>query len=479
LFDIVTSAYKRFVGIHLSNILDKFFLNEFDLKISKFSLPYIQSFKKGDLIERVSDALKLKKFFTTFFTSVVIDVFISIYSLLILFYLDWKLTLLVSGVMVLFYVWFKLITPYLKQNERLRYIYKADFLSKMVEKVEGIQVIKSFGIEQNHSDKVNSKASDFLKIQLKNGYISLINNIVVAIIVVVFSMLIVVLLTKSAIETQQISLGQIVTFIALSGKIFASLKSILNQNLTLQENEVVLKRFLDFDEDLEKHSNEKGIDDFVIEAFKLNNLYFGYETKKSILTNVSFSFVRGDKIKIEGRNGSGKSTLGKILTALYKPNSGEVIINEYDAAFYNKDAIKSKILLSTNEDILFNDTIEENVCLGKEISASKLIKLAKAVGFYNFIISKEEKQDFIINENGKNLSTGQRKKILLMRAIISKAEIIILDEVLSGIDKDSRIMIEKYINRDPRTFIIVSHEPVNEISFTKKYEINNGELNII
>jgi subfamily B ATP-binding cassette protein HlyB/CyaB len=480
LFDIFTSAFKGFVGVHLSNILDKFFLNEFDSKISRFSLPYIQSFKKGDLIERISDALKLKQFFTNFFTSVLIDIFISVYSLLILFYINWKLTLLVTGVMILFYIWFKFITPYLKQNERLRYIRKADFLSKIIEKIEGIQVIKSFGIEQNHSNIINAKVADFLKIQLKNGYISLVNSIVVALIVVTFSMLIVVMLTKSAIETQIVTLGQIITYIALSGKIFSSLKSILNQNLILQENEVILKRFLDFDEDnIASNVSNSGITDFSIDHMIIRDLSFGYSTGKDVLKRISLTFSKGEKIKVEGKNGSGKSTLSKILTALYTPNAGDIIINDIDSSFYGNDALKSKILLSTNEDILFNDTIEENVCLGRDLPVFKLIRLAKELDFYDFIISKEEKQDFVINENGKNLSTGQRKKVILMRALMSEAEVIILDEVLSGIDKDSRSKIERFINQDPRSFIIISHEPINEITFSHKYKIENGRLTTI
>lgn len=92
----------------------------------------------------------------------------------------------------------------------------------------------------------------------------------------------------------------------------------------------------------------------------------------------------------------------------------------------------------TNEDILFNDTIQENICLGKVISTVKILQLAKQIDLYDFITSKDEVLDFIINENGKNLSTGQRKKILLMRALLSGAEIIILDEVLSGMDMESR-----------------------------------------
>ena len=90
--------------------------------------------------------------------------------------------MVVIGVMILFFLWFKLVTPHLKQNERLRYMRKADFLSKMMEKVEGIQVIKSFKIERFHSNKIYSSINDYLRIQLRNGYVDLINKIVVILI---------------------------------------------------------------------------------------------------------------------------------------------------------------------------------------------------------------------------------------------------------------------------------------------------------
>ena len=476
LFDLGTSIYRSFVGIHLGNILDKYFLNNFDQRINSFSLPYIHSYKKGDLIERISDAMKLKTFFLRFFTSVLIDTFVSIYSLAILFYINWKITFVVVGVMILFYAWFRFITPLLKQNERLRYIRKADFLSKMIEKIEGIQVIKSFRTEYNHSNKIFNSINEYLKIQLRNGYIDLINKAVVAFIIIISSIVILYYLTNDAITNQVITLGQIVTFIALSGKIFSSLKSILDENLTLQENEVILKRFMDFDEEI-KHNPENGIKDFSIEKLQIENLSFGYLPNDDILKNINFEISKSDIVKIEGQNGSGKSTLSKILTALYEPNHGTIIINSNDRKFYNIESIKDKILLVTNEDILFNDTIQENICLGKEISTSKILQLAKQIDFYDFITSKDETLDFIINENGKNLSTGQRKKILLMRALLSKAELIILDEVLSGMDIESRNKVESLINTTKeKTFIIISHEPITNIQFAKKYKITNGEL---
>jgi subfamily B ATP-binding cassette protein HlyB/CyaB len=476
LFDLGTSIYKAFVGIHLGNVLDKYFLRTFDEKINSFSLPYIHSYKKGDLIERISDAIKLKTFFLRFFTNVLIDIFVSIYSLAILFYINKQITFVVIGVMILFYFWFRFITPALKQNERLRYIRKADFLSKMIEKVEGIQVIKSFRTEYSHSNKIFHSINEYLKIQLRNGYIDLVNKTVVALIIIVSSIVIMYYLTDNAITKQINTLGQIITFITLSSRIFTSLKNILDENLTLQENEVILKRFMDFDEK-QKQIAVNGIKDFIIEKIKIKNLSFGYLSNEYILKNINLEITKGQAVKIEGQNGSGKSTLSKILTALYEPNSGEIIINNNDRRFYNPNSIKDKILLVTNEDILFNDTIQENICLGKVISTVKILQLAKQIDLYDFITSKDEVLDFIINENGKNLSTGQRKKILLMRALLSGAEIIILDEVLSGIDMESRNKVEDLIgSTKDKTFIIISHEPISNIQFSKKYRITDGEL---
>lgn len=479
MFDTFTTVYKNFVSIHLSNVLDRHFLFSFDEKINRSSLAYIHSYKKGDLMERVSDSLKLKSFFMKFFTGILVDVIVSLYSLVILFFIDKSLTMIVLGVMILFAAWFKFITPYLKQNERLRYIRKADFISKMMEKVEGIQVIKSFKIENFHSNKIFSSTNEYLKIQMRNGYVDLINKIVVATIVVISSILIMVFLTESAITSQLITLGQIVTFIALSSKIFSSLKGILDDNMTLQENEVILKRYLDFDEHT-KAPSKKGIREFEIESIEFKHLYYGYLPNEFVLKDINITIRKGEKIKIEGQNGSGKSTFSKILTTLYQPVAGSVLINERDKKFYNGEAVREKILLVTNEDILFNDTIHNNIVLGKNILTDTILDKAKEIDFYDFIAAKDDGLDFIINENGKNLSTGQRKKILLLRAMFADSEIVILDEVLSGMDNESRNKVETLIDHDgSKTYIIISHEPINNINFTKKYKISDGELNLL
>lgn len=479
IFDLSTTLYKNYVSMHLGNALDRFFLFSFDDKINSSSLAYIHSYKKGDLMERVSDSMKLKTFFMKFFTGILVDISVSIYSLFILFFINKMLTLVVLAVMILFVAWFKVITPYLKQNERLRYIRKAEFISRMMEKIEGIQVIKSFKIERFHSNKIYSSINDYLRIQLRNSHVDLINKAVVAIIIIFSSLAIMIFLTISAIETQEITLGQIVTFIALSSKIFSSLKGILDDNMTLQENEVILKRYLDFNENATV-TKTRGIENFQIEEIEFKNINYGYMPNELVLKNINLKIVKGQKIKIEGINGSGKSTFSKILTTLYEPNGGTILINNQDKKFYDQEKMGGKILLVTNEDILFNDSIYNNIALGKDLSVSDILAHAKAINFYDFIAAKEDGLEFMINENGKNLSTGQRKKILLLRALFADTEVIILDEVLSGMDNESRDKVESLIDNDKnKTYIIISHEPIHNIKFSKNYKLANGELNAL
>ncbi|WP_347173150.1 ABC transporter transmembrane domain-containing protein [Polaribacter uvawellassae] len=478
LFELVISQYKRFVSIHLGNILDKFFLSVFDTKLNTFSIQYTQTYRRGDLTERLSDSLKLKSFFLSYFTRILVDVIISISSLIILFVIQPKLTLVVLVVIAIYFAWFKFITPFLKSYEHERFKRKANLFSKVIEKIEGLQVIKNFRIENVITNSIITSVDNLIKTQTKLKYINLLNTSFVSIVRTGASLFIIVFLARDAITNQSITIGQIITFLALSGRIISSLGSILSQNLTLQEHEVILKRYYDFNEkdSLETFTNNNGIKDFEIDSLELKDISFGFFPNQLILNEVNFKINKGEIIQIEGRNGTGKSTFSKILSSLYKPKSGSFIVNNSDSSFYNKTKLKEKLLLITNEDVLFNESIYFNITLGKKVSTSLILKIAKKIELYDFIISKEDKLSFIIQESGKNLSTGQRKKILLMRGLLSNAEILVIDEVLSGIDKESRSKIESLINDFNKTIIIISHEPIEDINFNKKYHIQNGKL---
>lgn len=475
--DLLIHQYKRFVAIHVGNLMDQYFLTTFNQKLNRFSLKYAQTFRKGDLTERLSDAMKLKSFFIRIFSSIIIDSFVAIVSLVLLFFLHSTLTLLICGVIVLFILWFRFITPYLQFNEQKRFIIKANYISKMIERIEANQVIKCFRLDSLFSNRIRQNIGDLINIYTKTKYIDLINTSVISVIATIAYTLIVVIITRDSIfATQTLTVGSVITFIMLSERVFSTLGSILEENLSLRENEIILKRYFDFNEPLQ-FQNRNGITDFTIHHITLKDISFGYDPKNLILKDINFQINQGERIKIEGSNGSGKSSLCKVISFLYDADAGDILINDKKDIFYDRNALADKVLLVSNEDILFNDTLLFNISLGRNIPHSSIIDLAKEIDLYDFIAEHQEGLHFQISENGKNLSTGQRKKILIMRALLNEAELIILDEVLSGIDLASREKTERLIQDLPgKTFILISHEPIRHLTFDQKLVLTRGEL---
>jgi subfamily B ATP-binding cassette protein HlyB/CyaB len=313
-------------------------------------------------------------------------------------------------------------------------------------------------------------------------YFGLINSGIMGFIMILANILLIILLSHQAINDHSITIGQLITFLALSSQIFSSVSSILSENLNIQENEVILTRYYDFgkNEKLESAQAHVKIQTFSINTVEFRNVSFHYNPQKPVFSNLNIIIEKGDKINFKGSNGAGKSTFCKLLSLLYAPDSGDILINNEKLLFYNTAAIRKKILLVSNEDVLFNDTIGYNITFNYNANTERILSLAKDIGLYDFISSNDNGLDFIITEQGKNLSTGQRKKILLMRALLSDAEIILLDETLSGIDMKSKEKIEHYLNNEAdRSFIIISHEPLDILNFSKTLILNNGSIELL
>lgn len=485
-FELLLRVYKNFISIQLANIFDTHFLISFIRKLNSFPIRYIHSFNRGDLTERMKDSLALKTFFTRFFTSVLTDTAVSFYSLIILFIISWKISLIILAIMIAFVVWFKIITPRIRENENRRFIQKSGLFSAALENIDGLQTIKSFNLEHVFQQRIQPSVSGMLRVQKRVRYINLLNSTVIDFIVIIAGILILVTLSQSSMIKHDITPGQIITFIALSSRIFYSLVNIMDENLDLQENEIILKRYLDFDaaqqagtKETAVQQNENSIKKFTIKSIRFENIGFEYIPQKPVLRDFNFIIAAAEKVLLEGSNGTGKSTFCKILSMLYPPCTGNIFINDEKAVFYNESALRKKVLLVSNDDVLFNDTLAFNISFNRNNDAKKILELSRQIGFHDFISKNAEGLDFLITEQGRNLSTGQRKKILLLRAFLSDAELIIIDEVLSGVDKESKEKIEAYINKSDRAFIVISHEPVENIRFDKILQLKNGVVSEI
>ena len=481
LLDMGLHLWKKWLAIIVAIRLDRLFLSSFDEKLNIYSLQYIQSYQKGDLTERLSDAVKLKDFFTTYLVNILVDSSVSIYILGVLLYLNWQLTSIVLVVMGLFYIWFKCITPYLQRNEQVRFARKSDFFSTMLEKMEGIQTLKCLGSERAFSGKISSNIDSLLAIQARTQRLDVLNSAVSGGISAVARLTLVWFLAYESAAYAALTLGEVVTFLTLSSHVFSSLGGLLNENLTVQENIIILRRYLNFREKREDVTAPYMAFPGRLESISLENISFGYHPEDLIVDSLSLTINRGDKIRIEGSNGSGKSTLSKVIALLYPVLGGTILINGEPLESYCKEAVREKILLVSNEDALFNDTILYNLTFQNATWDERIDVLAEKLDLSAWLRDvRSQGATYRISESGRNLSTGQRKKLLILRALLHPAEFVIFDEVLSGIDAAARVQIEQFFNTlTDKTCIFISHESINDISFKNTYTISEKRLAIV
>ena len=482
MFDLALYVYTKFVGLHLSLALDRFFLSRFTDVMLDSRLNFLQSFTRGDLIERVGDSLKLKTFFTRFFARILVNVIVSLNALVILFVLDWRITLVVLSGSVALIGLFALVSPRLRRLETQRFQAKASLFSRLVETADGAQAIRAMSLDGYFRRDVAGRIARYNQTQRRGKLLDLGNGAAMSLLTSAVSIVVLVLCARRLVTDQSMTLGQLLTFLALSAKILSSLTSLLEENLELQEHLVILRRYFDFDQqrllpapgaDAEAEAEEQArIDELAAEG-----IAFGYQPSAMVLDGASLRVRRGEKVVLRGNNGSGKSTLVRIIAGLQEPSAGDVLVNGVSRRFLPVQTLRDRLVLVSAEDTLFNDTLRFNITLGRRHSTRRVIDLAKRVQLYDAIVAHPSHLDRVIDEGGRNLSAGQRRKVLLLRALLAGADVIVLDEVFRGIDEGSKTAIARFLNESHDTgFLIVSHEPIPELVIDRVLQLQRGHV---
>ena len=255
----------------------------------------------------------------------------------------------------------------------------------------------------------------------------------------------------------QLSVGSVFAFITYSSYVTGPISAILNIGYLLSGIIPSTKRYYAF-MDLEEETDNGETAALCPDDLKLQQVSFAYEKEKYVLKDVDILFAKGSKTAIIGRNGSGKTTIINLLTRMYEPTSGKIMLGTEDISELPLPEYRNMVSVVSQQIYLFNDTIRNNICLYKRVDDVIVEEACKDSGLEDFI--KEVSLDYVVGQNGAMLSGGQKQKIALARALIHDKPIVIFDEATSNTDAYSEQQINGLLDTKlkEKTVIVITHK---------------------
>lgn len=436
----------------------------------------------GQVISRViNDVEQTKDFILTGLMNIWLDCITIIIALSIMFFLDAKLTL-AAIIIFPFYI----LTVYfffgrLRKLTRKRSQALAEVQGFLHERVQGMSIIKSFAIEDNEAENFDRHNKHFLNRAFKhtrwNAYsFSAINT------VTDIGPLIVIGSGAYLAINGSITVGTLAAFVGYLEQLFGPLRRLVSSFTTLTQSFASMDRvFQLMDEDYDI-KNKKGAQPLEIKQghIELNNVSFKYNNNEStILKNINLEVNQGETVAFVGMSGGGKSTLINLIPRFYDVSEGEIKIDDINIKSYLTGSLRNQIGLVQQDNILFSDTIKENILLGRpNATDEEIIEAAKMANAHDFIMDLPEGYDTEVGERGVKLSGGQKQRVSIARIFLNNPPIIILDEATSALDLESESIIQEALNvlSENRTTLIVAHRLSTITHADKIVVIENGEV---
>jgi subfamily B ATP-binding cassette protein MsbA len=427
-----------------------------------FPTHYFDQQTSGTLISRFTyDVTQIKDASTSAITTLVRDS-ISVVGLLgWMFYIDWRLALICLFSAPFIVVIITIIKRRIRKMSRKVQDTMGELHNALSESLDAQKVIKLYGGQEIERGRFYSKNNDNRRFFMKFAQASVATGPSIQIIVAILLAIIVYIATHLAL-TGDLDTGAFVSFFAAIAMITGPLKRLAGVNQQLQRGLAACESvFKLLDADIEPQSGKKELIDAKARIEFRDISYTYTKTEPDALSNISFNIEAGEVIALVGESGSGKTTLANLLPRFYEPKSGTILYDGIDINDLSLMSLRKNIAYVSQDVVLFNDTVRNNIAYGelKDVSDETIWAAAEAACATEFINNLPEKMSTLIGEDGTRLSGGQRQRLAIARALLKDAPLLILDEATSALDTRSERHIQSALEnvKKGRTCLIIAH----------------------
>ncbi len=431
-------------------------------KVTRLPISYYSEKKKGDIIARISgDVNEVKNSLLAVLELIVKEPLTILFAIIAMFTISVKLTVFVFLFIPISGFIISRIGKSLKKKSDRVQREQGVFLSTLEETLGGLKVIKGFNAEKRFNDKFQESTHRFYNFSnillnrqnLASPTSEFLGIVTIAALLWYGGSMVLVEKTLSG--------GAFIGFMALAYQILTPAKAISKASYKVKAGNAAADRVLEIletESPLKDVKNAKEKTDFKSEI-KLNNISFKYDDNL-VLKNFSLNVPKGKSVALVGQSGSGKSTIANLVTRFYDVNEGSITIDDENIKDLTKHSLRELMGLVTQDSILFNDTVANNLRIGKEnATEEEIIEALKIANAWEFVKDLPSGIDTNIGDSGGKLSGGQKQRLSIARAVLKNPPIMILDEATSALDTESERLVQDALEKmmKNRTSIVIAH----------------------
>ncbi len=442
----------------LQRMRDKMFSRVMDMHVGYFSEQ-----RKGDIISKITSDVGVVQFCITNTLQVAFrEPFLIIGYVVMMVAISWELAIFSVLFLPIVALIIGSIVKQLRHPARTNQQKQGEMVATLDESLSGIKVIKSYNAVdyikrkyfQINEDVARLTLSMARRQQLASPMSEFLGISAVGVILVFGGSLVM----KGSLDP-----GGFIAFIAMFSQITRPVRTFIDQFANINQGIAAGERIFSIIDTCSEIQDKPDAKIFtgLKEKIELRDVHFSYDGSREVIDGISFEIRRGETVALVGPSGGGKSTLSELIPRFYDPSRGEILIDGISLRDYTQESLRAHMSVVSQDTILFNDTIEGNIALGKQgATHEEIVEAARIANADSFINESPEGYATNIGDRGSKLSGGQRQRLSIARAVLKNPEILILDEATSALDTESEKLVQDALNRlleGGRTSIVIAH----------------------